>query len=104
MALDHPAQLDPHVVLRAAEADFTLVDGRRRLDALAAAEVDRHPDEVDEVAREDEVPPFSHRRRDAVVRQESREVPIDRRRPGHPRTAIVEVASEMDVREDEEAL
>ena len=99
------AQLEPPVVRRVAEAVLALLLARLGIE-LAVAGEDGHPDEVDEVARDDEAPALARRRRARVVREQARR---DRRRPGRDRRPavarqVVEVVAQVNVREDEQAL
>ena len=72
---------------------------------LAAARQNRHSDEIDEVARDDQAPALSRGRRPPVMREQAREVGVDELRaasaiPGQ----IVQVVAEMNVRQDKQAL
>ena len=67
--------------------------------------VDRHADEIDEVARDDDAPAIGVFRRLAVVVEEVNEVSIDARRTARVRDGpVVQVAPEVHVGEDEQAL
>ena len=86
-----------------AEAVFSLFGVRRALEVVGARE-DRHADEVDEVARDDEPPAVARRWCPLVVAEEVREVRVDALRSARPiAREVVQVVAEMNVRKDEQA-
>ena len=97
-------QLEPRVILGAADAVATLLGRQLGLERLVVPRVDRHADEVDEVSGDHDPPAMrAGRLVGAIVRQHPREIPVDRGRAGDVRSRVVEVTAEMHVGEDEDA-
>jgi hypothetical protein len=106
VALGHAAELHPRVVGGVAEAVLELLFARLGVELVAVWQ-DGYADEVDEVAGDDDAPTMACRACTPVVIEELDEVVIHAPRSlAEPRRllVIVEVTSEVDVRQDEEAL
>ena len=94
----------PRVIGAVAEAVLALLVARVRR-AAAFARQDAHPDEVDEVSRDDQTPSLAGARARPIVREQAREVGVDER--GAARAGgreVVQIVTEMNVRKDEKTL
>ena len=102
MASNHHAQLHAHMVGRVAETVCTLLSAPLG-GQLGSRRVDGHADEVDEVPGEDEAHAVARWRRGPVVREQLHEILVDAPRPADRLDDVVQVATEVHVREDDHA-
>lgn len=106
VTLRDASQLEACVILGGPDAVPALLLGERRREGLRllAAKIDHHPRHVDEVARDDDLPAPGGRRLGAVMGDETDQVSVDARAPALHRAGVVEIAAEVDVGEDQQAL
>ncbi|HLK39735.1 MAG TPA: hypothetical protein VKU41_23425 [Polyangiaceae bacterium] len=96
MALDDQPQLDADMVDGVTQAMLALLVATlgRQLNPLGAY---RHPDEVDEVACNDEAPAGARRRDRPIVSDQLDEILVDAARTGNRMAEVVQVAPEVHV-------
>jgi hypothetical protein len=98
-------ELHPCVVLCAAEPMVALFLRQPRVERLRIRRRDRHADEVDEVAGDDDAPSICGHRLGSVVTEQRDQIAIDRDRTARALLrAFLQVTAEVDVGEDQQAL